>query len=84
MSRKIIEQINREARTNDTVKIREDVFSQSTSAPLYSNRYKNRIGVVVRKSTDKKTKMKTCMVLFPNRTSELAIKSDDLIVVRVK
>ena len=78
MSRKSLEQVNREARANDMVKIRAGATNQ------YSSRYRNRIGMVVRKSTDKKTNTKTCMVQFPNRTSELAIKSDDLIVVRVK
>ena len=78
MARKSIEQVQREARANDTVKIRESAWMQ------YSGRYSNRIGIVIRKSTDKKTNTKICMVRFPNRTTELAINLNDLVVVRVK
>lgn len=78
MARKSLETIQREARANDTVKIR------TTAARNYSGRYGNRIGIVVRKATDKKTNQKFCMVRFPNRASELQVNLDDLVVVRVK
>lgn len=79
MSRRSIETIQREARTNDQVKI------CPSATRRYSVRYSNRIGVVVRKSTtDRKTNQKICAVRFPNRASELLIDVNDLVVVHTK
>jgi hypothetical protein len=78
MARRSIETIQREAKANDQVKIRPSATRQ------YSGRYSNRIGMVVRKSTDKKTNQKVCAVRFPNRASELMVNLNDLVVVRIK